>query len=83
MNSPAGRDRQGRWRAGPWDIASRAHILLRSSEFGLSGFMRRLLTGYAIRYNHRHRLWGHLFQNRYKSIVCDEREKVVSFLNSV
>jgi len=43
--------------------------------------MRRLLTGYAIRYNHRHRRWGHLFiserkQNRYKSIVCDEREKV-------
>ena len=21
---------------------------------------------------HRHRRWGHLFQNRYKSIVCDE-----------
>ncbi len=27
------------WRAGPWDIASRAHIHLRSSEFGLSGFL--------------------------------------------
>jgi len=49
-----------------------AHILLRSSEFGLSGFMRRLLTGYAIYYNRRHRRWGHLFQNRYKSIICDE-----------
>ena len=59
-----------------WDIASRAHILLRSSEFGLSGFKRRLLTGYAICYNHRHHRWGHLFQNRYKSIICDEREKV-------
>jgi len=49
-----------------------AHILLRSSEIGLSGFMRRLLTGYAISYNRRHRRWGHLFQNRYKSIICDE-----------
>jgi hypothetical protein len=28
---------------------------------GLSGFMRRLLTGYAIRHNHRHHRWGHLF----------------------
>jgi len=64
------------WRAGLWDIASCAHILLRSSEFGLSGFMRRLLIGYEICYNHRHHRWGHLFQNRYKSIVCDEREKV-------
>ena len=49
-----------------------AHILLRSSQFGLSAFMRRFLTGYAIAYNRRHRRWGHLFQNRYKSIVCDE-----------
>jgi hypothetical protein len=39
---------------------------------GLSGFMRRLLTGYAVSYNRRHRRWGCLFQNRYKSIVCDE-----------
>ncbi len=53
-------------------LSNHAHILLRSSEIGLSGFMRRLLTGYAISYNRRHRRWGHLFQNRYKSIVCDE-----------
>jgi len=34
--------------------------------------MRRLLTGYAIRFNRRHRRHGQLFQNRYKSIVCQE-----------
>jgi putative transposase len=34
--------------------------------------MRRLLTGYAVTYNHRHRRHGHLFQNRYKSILCQE-----------
>jgi putative transposase len=34
--------------------------------------MRRFLTGYAITYNLRHKRHGHLFQNRYKSIVCDE-----------
>jgi putative transposase len=33
--------------------------------------MRRFLTGYAVSYNLRHRRLGHLFQNRYKSIVCD------------
>ena len=53
-------------------MSNHAHILLRNSAFGLSGFMRRLLTGYAIVYNRRHRRWGHLFQNRYKSIICDE-----------
>jgi len=56
-----------------WSLmTNHAHILLRSSEIGLSGFMRRLLTGYAISYNRRHHRWGYLFQNRYKSIVCDE-----------
>ena len=34
--------------------------------------MRRLLTGYAVSFNCRHRRHGHLFQNRYKSILCEE-----------
>ena len=34
--------------------------------------MRGLLTGYAVRYNRRHRRYGHLFQNRFKSILCQE-----------
>ena len=34
--------------------------------------MRRLLTGYAMYFNRRHRRYGHLFQNRYKSILCQE-----------
>jgi len=53
-------------------MTNHAHILLRSGAHGLSRFMRRFLTGYAITYNRRHKRYGHLFQNRYKSIVCDE-----------
>jgi putative transposase len=53
-------------------MTNHAHILLRSAPIGLSGYMRRLLTGYAVSYNHRHQRWGHLFQNRYKSIICEE-----------
>jgi hypothetical protein len=34
--------------------------------------MRSLLTGYAGRFNRRHRRTGHLFQNRYRSTVVDE-----------
>jgi hypothetical protein len=34
--------------------------------------MRRLLTGYAVSFNRRCRRYGHLFQNRYKSILCQE-----------
>lgn len=53
-------------------LTNHAHILLRSGPKGLSNYMRRILTGYATSYNLRHRRHGHLFQNRYKSIVCDE-----------
>jgi len=56
-----------------WSLMSNhAHILLRSGADGLPKFMRRLLTGYAVSFNHRHSRHGHLFQNRYKSIVCEE-----------
>jgi len=30
------------------------------------------MTGYAVTFNKRHKRSGHLFQNRYKSIVCEE-----------
>ena len=53
-------------------MSNHMHILLKSGLHGLSRFMRRLLTGYAITYNIRYKRHGHLFQNRYKSIVCDE-----------
>jgi REP element-mobilizing transposase RayT len=52
-------------------LDNHAHMLLSSGSLGLAKFMRRLLTGYAVGYNLRHRRYGHLFQNRYKSIVCD------------
>ena len=52
-------------------LSNHVHILLCSGALGLGKFMRRLLTGYAVSYNLRHRRHGHVFQNRYKSIVCD------------
>ena len=53
-------------------MSNHAHMLIRSGPGGISLFMRRILTGHAIVYNHRHHRHGHLFQNRYKSIICEE-----------
>ena len=56
-----------------WSLmASHCHLLLRTGGVPISSIMRRLLTGYAISFNRRHRRYGHLFQNRYKSILCEE-----------
>jgi putative transposase len=48
------------------------HLLLRSGAIGVSAVMRKLLTWYALYFNRRHGRTGHLFQNRYKSILCEE-----------
>ena len=53
-------------------IPNHFHLLLKTGTVPVATVMRRLLTGYAVRFNHRHRRRGHLFQNRYKSILCQE-----------
>ena len=53
-------------------IPNHFHILLRNGPTPLSKVMRRLMTGYAVTFNGRHKRRGHLFQNRYKSVICEE-----------
>ncbi len=48
------------------------HLLVRTGKISLSQNMRSLMSGYAGYFNRRHRRVGHVFQNRFKSIVCDE-----------
>jgi putative transposase len=53
-------------------IPNHFHLLLRTGPTPLSKVMRKLMTGYAVTFNKRHKRAGHLFQNRYKSIICEE-----------
>jgi REP element-mobilizing transposase RayT len=53
-------------------IPNHFHLLLRTGNVPISVLMKKLLTGYAINFNRRHNRYGHLFQNRYKSILCQE-----------
>ncbi len=53
-------------------MPNHAHFIFRSGHSGIPTLMRRLLTGYAVKYNIRHKRHGQLFQNRYKSIICQE-----------
>ena len=47
-------------------MPNHAHFLFRSGESGISKVMRKLLTGYAVKFNLKYRRHGPLFQNRYK-----------------
>ena len=53
-------------------LPDHVHLLVRTGTRPLARTMRSLLTGYAGAFNRRHRRTGHLFQNRYKSIVVEE-----------
>ena len=53
-------------------LPNHAHFLFRTGPIPLATLMRRLLTGYVVSFNRRHKRRGQLFQNRYKSIVCQE-----------
>ena len=59
------------------------HLLLMPTSQPLSTFMRRLLTGYAVFFNRRHGRSGHLFQNRYKSIVCEQEPYLLELVRYV
>ncbi len=53
-------------------LPNHAHFPFPSGPLGIAFLMRRLLTGYVVSFNRRHRRTGQLFQNRYKSIICQE-----------
>lgn len=48
------------------------HLLIKTGTESISRTMSRLSTSYAVFFNRRHARAGVLFQNRFKSIVCDE-----------
>lgn len=64
-------------------IPNHVHLLLQTGPTPLSTLMRSLLTGYAVYFNLRHKRVGHLFQNRYKSILCDKESYFLQLIRYI
>ncbi len=64
-------------------IPNHFHLLLRTGPICIATIMRRLLTGYAVTFNHRHGRHGQLFQNRYKSILCEEEAYLLELVRYI
>jgi REP element-mobilizing transposase RayT len=64
-------------------MSNHVHILFRSGKDGISTVMRKLLTWYAQYFNRKHRRTGHLFENRYKSILCDEANYLIALVRYI
>jgi putative transposase len=64
-------------------IPNHFHLLLRTGNVPIATVMRRLLTGYAVNFNHRHQRHGRLFQNRYKSILCQQERYLLELVRYI
>jgi len=64
-------------------IPNHFHLLLKTGADPIATLMRRLLTGHAVYFNRRHRRHGHLFQNRYKSILCQEETYLLELVRYI
>lgn len=64
-------------------MENHVHILFKSGQHGISTVMRRVLTWYAQYFNRRHRRTGHLFENRYKSVLCDEEKYLLALVRYI
>jgi REP-associated tyrosine transposase len=54
------------------------HLMAETRQVNLSRWMHWLITAYTVYFNRRHRLAGHLFQGRYKSIVIEAEGYLLS-----
>jgi REP-associated tyrosine transposase len=64
-------------------LNNHVHLLLMPNCQPLAPLMRRLLTGFAVSFNRRHDRAGHLFQNRYKSLVCDDETYLLELVRYI
>ena len=64
-------------------IPNHFHLLVKTKDIPLSKAMRKLMTGYAVNFNKRHKRNGYLFQNRYKSILCEEETYLLELVRYI
>ena len=52
------------------------HLVVRTAEANLSHAMRWLHVSHSTRWNWAHRMCGHVFQGRFKTILIEESERI-------
>lgn len=61
-------------------IPNHFHFLLLRGDRPLSEVMHHVMTGYAVNFNGRHNRAGHVFQNRYKALICNVEAYLVELV---
>ena len=64
-------------------MPNHVHMLIRTGPTPISTVMQRLLTGYSVGFNRRHKRHGHVFHNRFKSILCQEETYLLELVRYI
>ncbi len=64
-------------------MPNHVHLLVESSRQPLAKFMQGLQQSYSQYFNLRHRKSGHVFQGRYKAIVCQQDEYLLQLIRYI
>jgi putative transposase len=64
-------------------MSNHVHLLLECGREPLSKFMQGLQQSYTLYFNHYHDKAGHLFQGRYKAIICEKDEYLLELIRYI
>ncbi|HCL80864.1 MAG TPA: hypothetical protein DHW81_01105 [Nitrospiraceae bacterium] len=64
-------------------ISNHVHLLVETGEVPLSKILQGINQSYTMYYNKRYRTVGHLFQGRYKAILCDRDDYLLALLKYI
>ncbi|MFC1521284.1 transposase [Elusimicrobiota bacterium] len=64
-------------------IPNHIHLCVRSGPKGIAPLMRSVLTGHANYFNKKYERVGHLFQNRYKSKICEDEAQLFCLIRYI
>ena len=56
-------------------MSNHVHLLIETRETPLSKILQRINQSYTMYFNRRYGTVGHLFQGRYKAILCDKEKQ--------
>jgi putative transposase len=64
-------------------MGNHIHLLLETRDVPLSRIMQGINQSYTLYFNRKYREVGHLFQGRYKAILCDRDAYLLSLLKYI
>ncbi len=64
-------------------MGTHIHLLARCADYPLSGFMQQILSRYARYFNRRHDRTGHLFEDRFRSILVNDESYLLSVIRYI